>query len=303
MRARSRRLRGVSSIQRQYGTDAVTAPLPDLTDPAVWPHQVTVFNQLCMDVYSFVDVAPVLANYNLTSFPFYAPAMYVILTEPQSNVKFNALNRSASFGRGDYGSVIDEPVPILVEYEKLHVHTFAVTKLIGVDGAESLSYKVDQRNERSSTPEQILQRRAFLYAARPGLQPQAEAWLAEPGVQLFTVRWCLSPSSLSAQVTVLKNQYGILAFFSDLGGFLNLCALVLAILFPLALRSEAPRKFVAFWLINRMNRSAPGDEHFTKYRPSEWTSADAHTQQQQHATTRHAEMKPLDDAGPDRSQL
>lgn len=93
------------------------------------------------------------------------------------------------------------------------------------------------------------------FASAPGFYAEL---LRDPNLELnasapnatrrFYMETCFSPMSFQVSTVRLSRSYGFVSFLSDVGGFLNLLALTLALLFPFSQVLIKPRSFVGTWL-------------------------------------------------------
>jgi predicted PurR-regulated permease PerM len=88
----------------------------------------------------------------------------------------------------------------------------------------------------------------------PGERTRIEALHAKPGITTHLCRIQLEPSTFSVEVIHEVAPYTLGSFVSDLGGYLNLLALALVLLFPLFFEPTKPRTFFAMWLLHKWQR-------------------------------------------------
>lgn len=69
--------------------DDPALPIPNINDPAVWPYRTHLTTQFCIDIFSFIDIRPVLQLFGLKTFPYEHPTAYVSLLSPEGTVRFN----------------------------------------------------------------------------------------------------------------------------------------------------------------------------------------------------------------------
>jgi hypothetical protein len=163
-----------------------------------------------------------------------------VLGMKEANAQYPFTNRSDS--RIDKFGEETQRKLVYVNYNSAMLSDFVVSKRVDLNGRVTLSYVLGTVSQIAMGP---IEQSRGLDIMRENISPENytrfETLLSQPDNALYQFEFCMYPSSFLVTTVTEVASYGYLNFLADLGGFLNISALIFYLLFPLITAPARPR--------------------------------------------------------------
>jgi hypothetical protein len=226
----------------QDGSSARNIPLASYQS---WPQQFLpdLYQTLAFQVFLFVNLSLLPPTFDYPSAYMYS------LTPQQSAAQLEHPEVQPDMAR--YAEVGD-----FIYGARYQVH-FSASRVIRLSGEEEVKYDYSLTGGHPLTSAQQSALVAGLINRTDNAVERATitSLSTDPHITIFCLEVDVTPNSLGVQTITEVSTYKFSTFFSELGGALNLLALVLILLFPLTAEPTKPRKFVILWIIEQWRQS------------------------------------------------
>jgi hypothetical protein len=229
-----------------------------------WPLQfVDRHDFWCLDVHSFINQSLFgSAPTTFTAQPQFG-LVWMNETTALAAAELHAANRTDPTDPAVIAVMDAVAMHSFLQSGQLSWNTFTATRTERVDGTVEITRDYSQvgLSDFTTTGMAKLLHGRLSRTEDEQERTRMEKLYLQEGVTYYVSRVCTAPVSLAERVVHESSPYGLASFLADVGGFLNLLALAMAVLFPLVKSATQPRTFVPFWLQRNFRALCSSHEH------------------------------------------